>query len=68
MSEEYKIPLRRQIRWFIRGMCSIFVPISQEEIRRDIDQCVEEKMKKWKKENPEPNTKDLTIDEIFNEG
>jgi hypothetical protein len=36
-------------------MGSILVPISAEEFRREVDQFVEEQMKKWKEENPELN-------------
>ena len=39
----------------MRGMGSILVPISAEEFRREVDQFVEEQMKKWKEENPELN-------------
>jgi hypothetical protein len=49
------VPLRWRVRWFMRGMGSILVPISAEEFRREVDQFVEEQMKKWKEENPELN-------------
>lgn len=48
------VPLRFRVRWFIRGMGSILFPISAEEFRREVDQCVEEQMKKWREENPAP--------------
>lgn len=48
------IPLRWRVRWFIRGMGSILVPISTEEFRREVDLFVEEQMKKWREENPDP--------------
>jgi hypothetical protein len=49
------VPLRWRVRWFIRGMGSIVVPISEQEFWRDIHECVEEQMKKWREENPPPN-------------
>jgi hypothetical protein len=48
------VPLRWRVRWFIRGMGSILVPITIEELRREMDQCVDEQMKKWREENPAP--------------
>jgi hypothetical protein len=36
------VPLRWRVRWFVRGMGSILVPISAEEFRREVDQCVDE--------------------------
>lgn len=53
------VPLRWRVRWFIRGMGSILVPISAEEFRREVDECVEEQMKKWREENPSPNAEGL---------
>lgn len=48
------VPWRWRIRWFIRGMSSILFPITTEELRREVDLCVEEQMKKWREENPAP--------------
>lgn len=48
------VPLRFRVRWFIRGMGSILVPISSEDFRREVDQCVEEQMNA--KGQPRPDT------------
>jgi len=34
------IPLRWRVRWFLRGMASILVPLTTEEMREEVDRCV----------------------------
>lgn len=60
------IPLRWRVRWFLRGMGSILVPLTAEEMREEVDRCVEARMRKWREENPEPSgvpTFDVPVDQ-----